>query len=59
MSLAKTSEIRGKNTIGDFSRDLIFFNDTGCVEGLFFFSFHLDIFDSTKKILLLYYNGEK
>ena len=49
MSLAKTSEIKIKDTVGNFGWYLIFFDDAGCVKSLFFFSVHFDIFDSTKK----------
>ena len=41
MSLVRTSEINEKVTVGDFGRNLIFFDDSGCAEGLFLFSFHL------------------
>lgn len=40
MSLARTSEINDKVTVGDFGRNLIFLDDSGCAEGLFLFSFH-------------------
>jgi len=49
ISLAKTSEIKIKDTIGNFSGDLIFLDNAWCVECLFFLSVHFDIFDSTKK----------
>lgn len=48
MSLERTSEVRRWVTVGNFGRDLVFFNDSGCAESLFFFSFHLCL-DSTKK----------
>lgn len=40
MSLARTSGVKEVITIGDFSGDLILFDDSGSDEGLFLFMFH-------------------
>lgn len=53
-SLVKTSEIRRNVTIGDFSRNLIFLDDTWCIECLFLFSFHDTNLESTKKIITVF-----